>query len=185
MNGILLTILLAPTLGVDNFVAGSGIGLSYPDIHTKAQAGGILSVFALGMPLAGLLLGHHLAASLGQVGRVVGSCLLIGIGVYALWTTRRRANPVRAQPPPTISEVLSAGFGTNVDSLVVGFALGVYAIPAFTAVVIIGGVTATMAVVGLELGACLGALVDGQSKRLGGVVLAALGLVLFVRSFGV
>lgn len=184
MNAILLTLLLAPALGVDNFVAGSGIGLSHREVRGRVRAGCIFAVFAVGMPLAGLLLGHDLAASIGQVGRFIGGGLLIGIGGYAVWTTRRRGDPGPARVPRTISHLLSAGFGTNVDSLVAGFALGVYAIPPFTAAVILGGVTATMSVVGLEVGVRLAALVEERSQQLGGIVLAGLGLVLSFEAFG-
>ena len=178
-------LLLAPGLGVDNLVAGSAIGLCDRGVRARVRAGGILCFFAVGMPLAGLLLGHNLAASVGQVGRYVSGALLIGAGAHAIWATRRRGDPGHVQVPYTIGRLLSAGFGVNIDSLAVGFALGVFTIPLFTASAVIGAVTSAMSVAGLEIGARLGTQVEERkSRHFGGIVLAGIGFVLTARGLG-
>ena len=61
------------------------------------------------------------------------------------------------------------------DNLAVGFALGAYHVGVLLAAVIIGAVSVTLSLVGLELGSRLGAKTGGRSEFIGGLVLIAVG----------
>ena len=61
------------------------------------------------------------------------------------------------------------------DNLAVGFALGAYHVGVLLAAVIIGAVSVTLSLVGLELGNRLGAKTGERSEFIGGLVLIAVG----------
>ena len=66
----------AVALGLSNFAASVGIGLSGVDASLRIRIGLIFGFFEAAMPLAGLLLGHRLAASLGSgAASSVADCL--------------------------------------------------------------------------------------------------------------
>jgi putative Mn2+ efflux pump MntP len=54
--------LVAVSLGLSNFAAAIGIGVSGVDARTRLRVGLVFGLFEAAMPLLGLLLGHGLAA---------------------------------------------------------------------------------------------------------------------------
>jgi len=89
---MLALVLVAVSLGLSNFAASVGIGVTGIDARTRVRVGVIFGIFETGMPIAGLLLGHSLAAALGQATHWIGAGLLIATGLYALvLATRNRA----------------------------------------------------------------------------------------------
>ena len=59
---MLALVLVAVSLGLSNFAAAVGIGVSGIDGRTRLRVGLIFGLFEAGMPIVGLLLGlsHHL-----------------------------------------------------------------------------------------------------------------------------
>jgi len=73
--------------------------------------------------------------------------------------------------------LLVAG-SVGLNSLVVGFALGAYRAPLVPSVAIIAIVGVGLSLLGLELGARLGARVERRSELLSGIVLIGVGLAI-------
>ena len=63
----------------------------------------------------------------------------------------------------------------SIDNLAVGFALGTYHIALVVAAVVIGAVSVTMSLAGLELGRRLGTRAGGRGEIIGGLVLIGVG----------
>jgi putative Mn2+ efflux pump MntP len=84
------------SLGLSNFAAAIGIGLSGVDAQTRLKTGLIFGFFEALMPILGLLLGQGLAGLFGDIGHYGGAGLLILTGVYTLWQTRKHATKPRA-----------------------------------------------------------------------------------------
>ena len=74
-------LLLAVALGLDNLAAAIGIGVGGVRRATRVRVAVVFGLFEAGMPVLGLLLGHGLADSLGQVARWLGGAVLIAFGV--------------------------------------------------------------------------------------------------------
>jgi putative Mn2+ efflux pump MntP len=72
--------------------------------------------------------------------------------------------------------VLVTGAALSIDNLAIGFALGTYRVSIRAAAIIIGTVSLTMSLIGLELGHRLGTKTGERGKLLGGLVLAAVGI---------
>src|SRR5712692_9051513 len=87
---MLALLLVAVSLGLSNFAAAIGIGVSGVDARTRLRVGLVFGLFEAAMPLLGLLLGHGLARTLGHTARWIGAALLIATGLYALIQALRR-----------------------------------------------------------------------------------------------
>ena len=128
---MLALVLVALSLGLSNFAAAAGIGVSGVNARTRLEVGVVFGLLEAGMPLLGLALGHQLAHNLGHETRWVGGGLLVATGAYgllaglrgrgrlALPTTRRRTG-----------RLVLTGLALGVDNLAVGLALGARWVPA-------------------------------------------------------
>jgi manganese efflux pump family protein len=86
-------LLLAVALGLSNFAAAIGIGVSGVRGRTMVRIAVVFGLFEAGMPVLGLVLGHGLAASLGAAARWLGGAVLIAVGVLSLIMARRGGAP--------------------------------------------------------------------------------------------
>jgi len=141
----------------------------------------IFGVFETGVPILGLLLGHSLAHTLGDAARWIGAALLIGTGAYALIQAVRSHgtddNERQAASPHT-GRLLVTGVALSIDNLAVGFALGTYHVNLLLAAVVIGTVSVSISLVGLELGDRLGAKTSERGELIGGLVLVGVGIAI-------
>jgi putative Mn2+ efflux pump MntP len=80
-------------------------------------------------------------------------------------------------PLPRGSNVrlLLSGLALSLDNLVVGFALGTYQIAILLGAIVIGAVSVSLSLIGLELGARLGGWAGHRSDQLGGIILIGVG----------
>jgi putative Mn2+ efflux pump MntP len=67
------------------------------------------------------------------------------------------------------------GLALSIDNVAVGFALGTYHVAVPLAAAIIGTVSITLSLAGLELGARIGARAGQRGETLGGLILIAAG----------
>jgi putative Mn2+ efflux pump MntP len=174
---VLALLLVALALGLSNFAAAIGIGVSGTDARTRLRVGVVFAVFEAGMPLVGLALGRGLAGALGPAARWTGGGLLIAVGVRAVWQAARGGDggdaAVRAGQPT--GRLLVTGLALSIDNLAVGFALGAYRVGLALAVAVIGGVSVALSLIGLEVGARIGAAAGRYGELVGGLVLVGAG----------
>jgi len=174
--------LTAVALGLSNFGAAVALGLRGVDAALRLRVALVFGVFEAGMPVVGLLVGHHLAASFGSASIYVGGGLLIATGAYTI----RRARRVRPAAPPTagrIEPLLAIGAAASIDNLVVGFALGTHRASLAVAVPLIAVTSVGMALAGLELGRRLATIVEVWTEELSGVVLIVVGAAIALKLF--
>lgn len=177
MAGMVALLLVAASLGLSNFAASVGIGVSGVDGRTRLRVGLVFGAFETLMPVIGLLLGRELAAMLGRAAHWIGAGLLIATGVYTLVQAIRNAGGDAEAAPAglPVGRLLVTGLALSIDNLAVGFALGTFHIALVLAAVVIGAVSVTMSLAGLELGARLGARAGGRGEIIGGLVLIGVG----------
>ena len=90
-------ILVAVSVGLSNLAAAIGIGVGGIDRQTRIRVGVIFGLFEAAMPVAGLLAGHSLAASLGRAADWLAAGLLVGVGAASVAAgIRSRATPAAA-----------------------------------------------------------------------------------------
>jgi len=181
---MLAVLLVAVSLGLSNFAAAVGIGVSGVDGRTRLRIGLIFGLFEIGMPIAGLLLGRGLAARLGHAAHWIGAGLLIATGLYAVaQAVRGLAGQDQGQDEARpagqrTGRLLVTGLALSIDNLAVGFALGAYRVNVAVAAVVIGVVSVAMSLIGLELGSRIGARAGKRGELLGGIVLVGVGIAI-------
>jgi len=176
-------LLVAVSLGLSNFAAAVGIGVTGIDARTRLRVGLIFGVFETAMPILGLLLGHGLAAALGHATRWIGAGLLIATGIYALaqavrGADRRHGADQRAPAGQRTGRMLITGLGLSIDNLAVGFALGAYRVNFAVAAIVIGVVSVALSLLGLELGSRIGTRTGNRGELIGGIVLIGVGIAI-------
>jgi putative Mn2+ efflux pump MntP len=179
---VLDLVIIAVALGLSNFAASIGIGLSGVDASLRWRLGVIFGIFEGGMPVVGLLLGRRLAESLGSPSPYLGGGLLIITGGYTIWQARREkvaSQPVRSG----IGPLVATGAALSIDNLVIGFALGTHNVSIVLAAIIIAAVSVGMSLLGLEVGARLGQSTDQWSGEIGGALLVLVGVAIAVGWF--
>ena len=179
-------LLLAVALGLSNMAAAIGIGVGGVRGATRVRVAVVFGLFEAGMPVIGLVLGHGLADSLGQAARWLGGAVLIAVGTYGLIHARREADPEKGTPsalgkqerPFRIGRMLIGGLVLSGDNLAAGFALGAYHTNLAVAATAFGVVSVAMSLVGLELGARIGAAAGERSELIACALLIAVGAVI-------
>jgi manganese efflux pump family protein len=176
---VLALLLLALALGLSNLAAAVGIGVSGVRGSTRARIAVLFGLFEAGMPVVGLVLGQGLAAGLGQAARVLGGAVLIAVGVISLVLARRAPDPGRRLAgegrPWRTGRIAATGLALSADNLAAGFALGTYHTGLAVAAVVFGAVSVAMSLIGLELGAKIGAAAGNRSELLASAILIAVG----------
>jgi len=174
---VLALLLLAAALGLDNLAAAVGIGAGGVPGGARVRIAVVFGLFEAGMPVLGLVLGHGLADSLGQAARWLGGAVLIAFGVAALVNARRGISP---QPVghQRIGRLLLTGLVLSGDNLAAGFALGAYHTSVVVATTVFGVVSVALSLLGLELGARIGAAAGERSELIAGALLIVTGAVI-------
>lgn len=191
---MLALLLVAASLGLSNLAASVGIGVSGVDARTRLRVGVIFGVFETAMPIIGLLAGRGLAQTLGHGAHWIGAALLIATGAYTLIQAIRADSQPDSTPAgaPSADSLDSAarpadqrtgrliitGAALSADNLAVGFALGTYHVSLGAAALVIGAVSVTMSLIGLELGQRLGTRAGGRGELVGGLVLVGVGIAI-------
>jgi manganese efflux pump family protein len=175
--------LVAISLGLSNFAASVGIGVTGIDARTRLRVGLIFGLFETGMPIVGVLLGHGLADTLGHAARWIGAGLLIATGLYALLQAVRDMRGKQTDEPETSAgqstgRMLVTGLALSIDNLAVGFALGTDHVSVSLAAIVIGVVSVTLSMLGLELGNRIGTRAGDRGELIGGIVLIGVGIAI-------
>jgi len=196
---VLALLLLAVALGLSNFAAAIGIGVSGVRGGLRVRIAVVFGLFEAGMPVLGLVLGHGLAAGLGQAARWLGGGVLIAVGVVSLilalrgavcdqgaaerpWGTGRIAaerplgtGRIAAERPWGTGRIVASGLALSFDNLAAGFALGAYHTGLAVAAIVFGVVSVLMSLAGLELGAKVGAVAGDRSELVASALLIVVG----------
>ncbi|HEX5304322.1 MAG TPA: manganese efflux pump [Streptosporangiaceae bacterium] len=180
---MLALLLVAVSLGLSNFAASVGIGVTGLDGRTRLRVGLVFGAFETAMPIIGLLLGHGLAGTLGHAAHWIGAGLLIATGLYALiqaWRGPGREPGGNAAGPAgqATGRLLVTGLALSIDNLAVGFALGAYRVSITVAAIVIGAVSVALSLLGLEIGARIGTRAGDRGEIIGGVVLIGVGIAI-------
>ncbi|HEX3814101.1 MAG TPA: manganese efflux pump [Mycobacteriales bacterium] len=146
-------LLVALALGLSNFGAALGIGLSGIDRRVRLKVAIVFAGLEVGMPIVGLLLGRDLAHPLGGATRWIGAVLLAVSGVYLLAEVlRNQPNRDLTLTGPSANRLAVIGVALSVDNLAIGFALGTHHLSLLLVAVLLGAISVGMSLIDLELG---------------------------------
>ena len=185
---ILNSILFGVGLAMDAFSVSMANGLREPEMKTGRMCiiAGTFAFFQILMPLLGWVCVHTIAEMFEGFQRLIPwiALLLLGyIGGKMLLEGLRgeESEPGAEAAAVGWSGLMLQGIATSIDALSVGFTIAEYSWPAArTEALIIGVVTFLLCLAGLRIGKFFGMRLAGKASILGGVILIAIGLEIFL-----
>ena len=179
------SVLFGAGLAMDAFSVSLANGLNEPHMPKKRMVliAGTFAGFQIGMPLVGWLCVHTLAKAFRAFEPFIpwiALVLLCYIGGKMLHEGLH-ADAEQAAPAASLGALMIQGVATSIDALSVGFTIASYdALMAVTEALIIGAVTFVICVAGLLIGRKCGTALAGRASVLGGAILIAIGLEIFI-----
>lgn len=180
------SILLGTGLAMDAFSVSLANGLNEPKMkkHKILYVAMIFALFQLAMPLIGWVcvsaVAEHFKAfeklipfiALGLLGYIGGDMLRDGI---------KHKNECEEKPAVGLTGLLVQGVATSIDALSVGFTISDYNFTeALLCCILIGIVTFFICFAGILIGKKAGTALAGKAGILGGVILIAIGIEIFI-----
>lgn len=183
MNSVLFGIGLA----MDAFSVSMANGLNEPKMKKSKMLliAGTFSVFQILMPLLGWLCIHTVAKKFEAFQKFIpwiALILLLYIGGKMLIEGLRKKGGEEEQTAVGLAALLVQGIATSIDALSVGFTIADYSVnAAVIESLIIGVVTLGICIGGVMIGRKFGTVLSDKASILGGVILIAIGLEIFIK----
>ena len=176
-------------LAMDAFSVSLANGLNEPAMPRGRMTAiaGVYAFFQIAMPLVGWLCVHTAAKRFRAFNRFVpwiALVLLCYIGGKMILESRKAGKTETAGEKLSFAVLTVQGIATSIDALSVGFTIEkltfVYAL---IESLVIGLVTFWICVAGLAIGKKFGTKLAGKASVFGGIILIAIGLEIFIKSF--
>ncbi len=185
------SIMLGVGLAMDAFSVSLANGLSEPRMKGRRMVliAGVFAVFQALMPLSGWFFVHSMAQLFSAFSVFIpwiALGLLVFIGSKMI---REGVESCRAGgegeacrlEPLSFGALLLQGVATSIDALSVGFTIADYdALSAFVCAMLIAAVTLVICLGGIAIGKTFGTHLSGKASVLGGVILIAIGLEIWI-----
>lgn len=172
-------------LAMDAFSVSMANGLSEPHMKKSRMCtvAGMFALFQIIMPLIGWLLVRTVASAFESFQSVIpyiALVLLLFIGGKMLYEAVRGEGE-RTETKLDVWGLTVQGIATSIDALSVGFTIAEYDLAdALTESLIIGAVTFLICLGGVMIGKKFGTKLGRRATVLGGVILIAIGVEIFV-----
>jgi len=175
---VLAVLLVSPFLGLDNFAVSVALGLQ--GIGPARRA--LVVVLFGGMAAVAIMLGEAVGSAwshwLGSLAQYAGGLILISLGAYQLWQDQQTTTQL-APIADSIASLSLVALGVSLDTIVAGVALGLRGDSIVQSAAVVGGVTAALTFIGLELGAYAGKW-RAVHGRLAPAVLVGMGVAIAI-----
>ena len=184
---ILNSILFGFGLAMDAFSVSCANGLAAPDMRVRKsfKIAGTFGGFQAAMPLIGWFCVHTVAEKFKAFQKFIpwiALALLLYIGGKMLYEGITNKAGEDAKEEVGNGTLFIQGIATSIDALSVGFTIAAYTfLQALSESLIIGLVTFLVCLAGIRLGKTLGTKLSGKADILGGIILIAIGLEIFIK----
>ena len=185
---LLLTnsILLGVGLAIDAFSVSVADTMAEPHM-ARSKKLLIASVFAIFQTLMPLMGGFFVRAAaerflvFQKAIPYIALLLLLYLGFKMIMESRKSEEDNEKKVLLTLPVILIQGVATSIDALSVGFAISSYStLQAIASTAIIGIVTLIICALGLEAGKKVGSAFSSRATLIGGIILMAIGVEIFV-----
>lgn len=183
------SIMLGVGLAMDAFSVSLANGLNEPTMPRRRMAGvaGVFAAFQFAMPMIGWVCVSTIAQHFAAFEKCIPwiALILLGyIGGKMLYEGIANRDSQEEKPAVGLSALLVQGVATSIDALSVGFTIAEYHVAeALLACLLVGGVTFCICFAGLGIGKKAGTKLAGKASILGGAILIAIGLEIFITSW--
>lgn len=180
------SVLLGVGLAMDAFSVSLANGLHEPNMKRGRMCGiaGVFGLFQALMPMLGWVCVHTVIQTFQAFSRFIPWIALILLGYIGGSMLKEGVCPKSGQdetPKVGLTGLLIQGVATSIDALSVGFTIAEYGFPlALVCSLIIAAVTFVICMGGLTLGKKFGLRLSHKASILGGIILIAIGLEIFI-----
>ncbi len=180
------SILLGAGLAMDAFSVSLANGLNEPKMKKGrlCSIAGVFSFFQFAMPMIGWVCVHTVMQYFTAFEKFIpwiALALLLFIGGKMLIEGIKNKDGEEEKPAVGFAALLVQGVATSIDALSVGFTVADYDwLHALVCCLVIAVVTFFICVGGLEIGKKFGTKFANKASVLGGVILIAIGLEIFI-----
>ena len=171
-------------LAMDAFSVSLANGLHEPKMKLKRMLviAGTFAFFQFLMPMLGWICVHTLLEYFNAFSKLIP---YIALGLLAFIGGKMLIEGIKGEEGESEEVGKGAlfvqGIATSIDALSVGFTIAHYQLlEALIASLIIGAVTLVICLAGLKIGRTFGMKLAGKASILGGVILIAIGLEIFI-----
>ena len=184
------SILLGAGLAMDAFSVSLANGLNESDIKKSRMCfiAGVYAFFQFAMPMTGWLCIHTIVEYFSKFDTLVpwiALVLLLYIGGKMIWEAFHESDTTAETEQAsklTFSTLIIQGIATSIDALSVGFTIADYGfLMALAASLIIATVTFAICMCGLAIGKKAGNRLGSKATLIGGFILIAIGIEIFVK----
>ena len=184
------SILLGAGLAMDAFSVSLANGLNESDIKKSRMCfiAGVYAFFQFAMPMTGWLCIHTIVEYFSKFDTLVpwiALVLLLYIGGKMIWEAFHESDTTAETEQAsklTFSTLIIQGIATSIDALSVGFTIADYGfLMALAASLIIAAVTFAICMCGLAIGKKARNRLGSKATLIGGFILIAIGIEIFVK----
>lgn len=182
------SLLLGVGLAMDAFSVSMANGLNDPKMKKSKiyLIAGMFGAFQYLMPMIGWICIHTMLEKFKVMEKFIPWIALILLayigGKMLIEGIRNKDEEEETSSALSLKELLVQGIATSIDALSVGFTIAGYnALSANVSALIIGIVTFGISVAGVIIGKKFGDRLKGKASILGGVILIAIGLEIFIK----
>jgi len=171
-------LLIGIGLSFDSFAVSVSCGLMKQEIKFKQAVlvAGSLAFFQAFFPIIGWFLGTKINNLIASVDHWIAFGLLTLIGVKMIIEGVKPEGILKKFNPFNLRVLIGLSVATSIDALVVGLSFGFLDVPILFPVIVIGGVTFVVSMLGMLFGKNVPAKRSHQSIILGGIILTAMGV---------
>ena len=182
------SILLGTGLAMDAFSVSmvNGLKESEMPLHKMNLIAGVYAFFQFAMPMTGWICVHTILTYFKKFETFIpwiALILLLYIGGKMLIEGIRKTEEDTADNSAlTFATLIIQGIATSIDALSVGFTIANYALlMAVICSLIIAAVTYIISITGIVIGKKAGTKLSSKASVLGGVILIAIGIEIFIK----
>lgn len=179
-------ILIAFCLSADAFAVAVTNGIC-SKVVTKMNAFATAATFGLfqaAMPVLGYILGHSFSNVLSKFQHWIALFLLSIIGISmlaeAIKERKEQGQTCSIKNLFTVKNLTLQGIATSIDALAAGVSFGVMGNNIVISALLIGVITFICCAIGIYIGRKFGSLLGLRAKFVGGILLIAIGLKIFI-----
>lgn len=180
------SILLGVGLAMDAFSVSMANGLNEPQMGKRKMCGiaGVFAGFQALMPMIGWICVHTIVQYFSAFEKFIpwiALVLLVYIGGHMIYESVCPKDSGDEEVGIGLAVLMVQGIATSIDALSVGFTIAGYDwLMALVCAAIIAAVTFVICMGGLEIGKRFGTKLSDKAQILGGVILIAIGLEIFI-----
>lgn len=174
--------MIALGLSFDTFAVSLSFGVVQSRILflQAARVALVLAFFQAGFTVAGFFLGSLVSDIIKAADHWVALLLLSFLGIRMIVEGWGRKENRRSRDYTKLKELLAVAVGTSIDALAVGISFALLEIQIWLSGIIIGAVTFIASMTAIRIGKSAGARLGQRVEIVGGLILIAIGIRIFL-----